>query len=287
MGHKTVFDCSVIDLGKVHFDAGNLTVVENDSTFPFDVKRVFYLFDIAGGESRGAHAHKECHQFLIAASGSFEVALDDGKFKRQVYLNRPDLGLHIPPGIWASEVNFSSGAICLVLASHTYTEADYIRNYDEFLKYRMVPDIQLVSYDKHFLEKSWNWLNDPEVKYLTNTGDFTREQQQKWFQSLPTLQNYRLWGVMIGHEPAGVFGLKKIENSSAEYWGYIGEKKFWGNGYGKLIMNLILDEARHLGLTMLWLRVIKANPRAIKLYEKLGFSIIEDGEDFYIMQKNL
>jgi len=129
-----VFDCSLIDLGKISFDEGNLTVVENESIFPFNVKRIFYLYDIAGGENRGAHAHKECHQFLIAASGSFEVVLDDGKYKRQVFLNRPDLGLHIHPGIWASEINFSSGAICLVLASHVYDEDDYIRDYELFLK---------------------------------------------------------------------------------------------------------------------------------------------------------
>lgn len=135
MDKKSVFDCSVIDLGKINFPEGNLTVIENgSSSFPFDVKRVFYLYDIAGGESRGAHAHKECHQFLIAASGSFEVELDDGTYKRQVFLNRPNIGLHIPPGVWASEVNFSSGAICLVLASHCYNESDYIRNYEDFLK---------------------------------------------------------------------------------------------------------------------------------------------------------
>jgi hypothetical protein len=131
----SVFNCSVIDLGKISFDEGNLTIVENGNDFPFDVKRVFYIYDIAGGESRGAHAHKGCHQFLIAASGSFEISLDDGKFKRQIFLNRPNLGLHIPPGIWAAEMNFSSGAICLVLTSHTYDESDYIRDYDDFLKY--------------------------------------------------------------------------------------------------------------------------------------------------------
>lgn len=136
MDKKTVFECSVIDLGKINFPEGNLTVIENDQQFPFQVKRVFYLYDIAGGESRGAHSHKECHQFLIAASGSFEVQLDDGKYKRQVFLNRPDIGLYIPPGVWASEVNFSSGAICLVLASHSYNEQDYIRNYEDFLEYR-------------------------------------------------------------------------------------------------------------------------------------------------------
>jgi len=134
MKNKSVFNCSVIDLGKTNFTEGNLTAVENASDFPFDIKRVFYLYDIAGGESRGAHAHKECHQFLIAASGSFEVSLDDGNYKRQVFLNRPYIGLHIPPGVWASEINFSSGAICLVLASHTYNESDYIRNYEDYLK---------------------------------------------------------------------------------------------------------------------------------------------------------
>lgn len=131
-----VYDCSVIDLGKISFDEGNLTVVENDSNFPFNVKRVFYLFDIIGGESRGAHAHRDCHQFLIAASGSFEISLDDGHYKRQVFLNRANMGLHIPPGVWASEMNFSSGSICLVLASHAYDEADYIREYGEFLDWR-------------------------------------------------------------------------------------------------------------------------------------------------------
>lgn len=132
----SVFDCSVIDMGKISFEEGNLTVAENISNFPFDVKRVFYLYDIAGGESRGAHAHRKCHQFLIAASGSFEISLDDGNYKRQIFLNRPNIGLHIPPGVWASERNFSSGAICLVLASHRYSEEDYIREYDEFIQFK-------------------------------------------------------------------------------------------------------------------------------------------------------
>lgn len=135
MGNRpNVYDCAVIDLGKITSDQGNITVLENEE-FIFPVRRVFYLFDIVGGESRGAHAHRECHQFLIAASGSFEVQLDDGRYKRQIFLNRPNIGLHIPPGVWASEMNFSSGAICLVLASHTYSEGDYIRDYDKYLAY--------------------------------------------------------------------------------------------------------------------------------------------------------
>lgn len=128
----TVYDCSVITLPKITNRSGNITPVHNSSDIPFDVKRIFYLYDVPGGESRGSHAHKKCHQFLIAASGSFEVMLDDGKIKRIVHLNRPYVGLHIPPMIWASERNFSSGAICLVLASQVYQGEDYIRNYDVF-----------------------------------------------------------------------------------------------------------------------------------------------------------
>ncbi len=127
-----VFDCSIIEFPRVMNRAGNITPITSSVEIPFDIKRIFYLFDIPGGESRGAHAHKECHQLLIAASGSFEVMLDDGETKRIVQLNRPYFGLHIPPGIWASEINFSSGSICLVLASHVYQEADYIRDYDVF-----------------------------------------------------------------------------------------------------------------------------------------------------------
>lgn len=132
MDKITVYDCSVIELPKINNRAGNITPVHGNRNVPFPIKRVFYLYDIPGGEDRGAHAHKECHQFLVAASGSFEVVLDDGENKRTVTLNRPYFGLHIPPGIWAAEQGFSSGSICLVLASHTYDESDYIRDYDEF-----------------------------------------------------------------------------------------------------------------------------------------------------------
>lgn len=131
-----VSDCSLIELPKIENRSGNLTSIQNSIEIPFDIKRIFYLYDIPGGKDRGAHAHLECHQFLIAGSGSFDVLLDDGKSKKLVTLNQPYKGLHIPPGIWASEINFSSGSICLVLASHKYDEKDYIREYGEFLKYK-------------------------------------------------------------------------------------------------------------------------------------------------------
>lgn len=132
---KSVFDCSLCELNKMHDPEGNLTFMYQNVHVPFPINRVFYSYDIPGGEDRGAHAHKRCHQFLIAASGSFEVALDDGINKRTVLLNRPFYGLHVPPGIWAAEQGFSSGSICLVLASEAYSEEDYIRNYDDYLKY--------------------------------------------------------------------------------------------------------------------------------------------------------
>lgn len=132
---KSVFDCSVCELNKMHDPEGNLTYMYEHVHVPFSINRVFYSYDIPGGEDRGAHAHKKCHQFLIAASGSFEVVLDDGINKRTVLLNRPFWGLHVPPGIWASEQGFSSGSICLVLASEGYDADDYIRNYDDYLEY--------------------------------------------------------------------------------------------------------------------------------------------------------
>ena len=133
---QTVYDCSIMELPKIETNGGNITPIHPDKNVPFDIRRVFYSYDIPGGEARGAHAHKECHQLLVAASGSYEVVLDDGNNKRTILLNRPFWGLHIPPGIWASEQGFSSGSICLVLASHPYDEEDYIRDYNEFLEYK-------------------------------------------------------------------------------------------------------------------------------------------------------
>lgn len=126
--------CRIIELPKITDPRGNLTFLEGGKHIPFEIKRVFYLYDVPTGGDRGAHAHKSLHQFLICLSGSFDVQLDDGKERRVVHLNRPWKGLHIPPMIWASEVSFDPGSVCLVMASDVYNESDYIRNYDEFLK---------------------------------------------------------------------------------------------------------------------------------------------------------
>ena len=137
MAKYSVFECSMVELDKHHSDRkGNLSVVENGITLPFDVKRVYYIYDVPGGESRGAHAHKELSQMIIAASGSFKVTLDDGNVKRTFFLNRPYQGLYVKPGMWRDLEDFSSGAVCMVLASDVYLAEDYIRDYDEFLRFR-------------------------------------------------------------------------------------------------------------------------------------------------------
>jgi len=130
---SSVYDCVILPLNKIHNRAGNITIVEGQINLPFDIKRIYYLYDVPGGEGRGGHAHKELKQLIVAASGSFEVLLDDGINKKIVKLNRPDYGLFIVPGIWRELFEFSSGAISLVLASQVYTETDYIRNYEAFI----------------------------------------------------------------------------------------------------------------------------------------------------------
>lgn len=141
--YNTVFDCSLIEFPVIKNRAGNITPVHNSENIPFDIERVFYIYDIPGGEKRGVHAHKLCHEVLVATSGSFDVELDDGTNKRTVTLNRPMYGLHIPPGVWATEKEYSSGAICLALASHKYEINDYINTYSEFKKYRIDGDKNL------------------------------------------------------------------------------------------------------------------------------------------------
>jgi len=132
MKTTSVYDCHILQLSKIHNPAGNITIVEGGRNIPFNIQRIYYLYDIPGGESRGGHAHKGLYQLIVAASGSFEVLLDDGTNKKIVRLNRPSYGLLVVPGIWRELFEFSSGSVCMVLASHKYDENDYLREYEDF-----------------------------------------------------------------------------------------------------------------------------------------------------------
>ena len=137
LGTNAIDDCQVIDLSKIHRPSGSITVVENGINIPFNIERVYYLYDVPAGEDRGGHAHYELEQYIIAASGSFDVILDDGVKRKTILLNRPHIALHIVPGLWRELDNFSSGSICMVLASNKYDEKDYIRDYNKFRKWKL------------------------------------------------------------------------------------------------------------------------------------------------------
>lgn len=128
-----VEDCMIVELPKISDPRGNLTFIENSRHIPFDIKRVYYLYDVPGGSDRGAHAHKTLHQFIVAMSGSFDVVLDDGNRQQRYHLNRSYKGLYVCPMMWRYLDNFSSGAVCMVLASAYYDATDYHRDYDEFI----------------------------------------------------------------------------------------------------------------------------------------------------------
>lgn len=129
----SVDHCKILELPKIEDRRGNLTFIEGEHHVPFDIQRVYYLYDVPGGANRGEHAHKKLEQFLVAMSGSFDVVLDDGQKKRKFHLNRSYNGLYICPMIWRGLENFSSGSVCMVLASRKYDENDYYRDYDQYL----------------------------------------------------------------------------------------------------------------------------------------------------------
>lgn len=135
----SISDCRIIELPKIHEPRGNLTFIESNNQIPFAIQRVYYLYDVPGGSERGGHAHKGLHQLIIAMSGSFDVLMDDGKEKKRVHLNRSYQGLYVCPMIWRELDNFSSGSVCMVLASNKYDEADYYRDYAEFMRARWNP----------------------------------------------------------------------------------------------------------------------------------------------------
>lgn len=147
--------------------------------------------------------------------------------------------------------------------------------------------VKLVNFNRTFLELSWIWLNDDELKYLTQTPVFTRDDQLLWFKKLPANQNYKIWGIKAENIPIGACGIKNIKGPAGEYWGYIGLKNFRGKGIGKQVMILIENKAVKLNLESLWLKVIQDNKNAIRLYEKSGYITERKNDDLIIMRKTL
>lgn len=148
--------------------------------------------------------------------------------------------------------------------------------------------LQLVGYDKTFFDRSKEWLLDEELNHLIHAGTIPSDEERlAWFNSLSSRKDYLIWGVAYNGEPIGVSGLKRIADGKAEYWGYIGEKAYWGKGLGKDLMKEVLEKARELDLNYVWLRVRKYNPRAINLYKRIGFTIEQDEPETYLMSLSL
>lgn len=280
-------EVKLIQLDKIGSSSlGYITVGESLKNIPFDIKRVYWTYYTPQDVTRGGHAHKDLQQVIFAVSGTITFNLTDqlGN-KKTVVLSNPSEGLYLPKLIWR-DIHFTHNAVLLCLASEYYTEDDYFRNYKDFESFKNIDSLTFVDYTEDVLEKSWEWLNDPEIKYLTDTPDFTKEDQLQWYKSLENNKNYFIKGIISDSKLIGVVGLKKIDKKlkTAEYFGYIGEKEYWNKGYSAQIFQYILNKAKKdLELEELYLNVLKENVRAIKSYTKAGFKIINQDNNRVIM----
>lgn len=263
---------------------GSLMVAESNRNVPFKVERIYYILDVKPDVPRGFHAHKSLIQLAFCLRGSCKMLMDNGVEKQEVYINQANRGLLIPPLVWHEMHDFSEDCVMLVLASDCYDENDYIRDYETFKKYS---NIKLVTYNEDFLEKSWGWLNDKEIKHLTMTPNFEKLDQVEFFQKIKTHTSYFIYGLVYAGNPIGACGLKNFIDNKAELWLYIGNKDYWGKGLGRIIMHYLESEAINKGLKKLYLKVIKENLVAIKLYKNTGYVEVDVNERFIIMEKDL
>jgi RimJ/RimL family protein N-acetyltransferase len=280
----------IVELRTRSDERGCLTAIEpGDQTLDFEIRRVYYLHSVPRGETRGAHAHRNLEQLMVAIVGAVDVVLDNGVVRERFRLDSPTKGLRVPSMMWRDLEEFSPGSVCLVLASEPYEADDYIRDYQAFLSEsrentNVESRVELVEYDKSVLEKSWTWLSDPEIRALTLTPEFSREAQLAWFVSLSSRTDYKIWGVAYEGTVIGACGLKNILGAEAEYWGYFGVKWYWGRGLGASMLNTMLTQARRLELQRVYLKVGQTNTRARRLYERLGFREFGTEDDRVLMQ---
>lgn len=278
----------VLDLPRIQDTRGNLTFIEEDAHVPFAIRRVYYLYDVPGGASRGGHAHHDLQQLLIAVNGTFDVHLDDGREQRVVTLNRSFKGLYMPRMLWRELHNFSGGAVCLCLASEHYLESDYIREHSEFLAVaRSEGRLRFVPYDRRILDASRVWLREPEIAQLTLTPSFTDAQQEAWFQALSGRNDYVAFGIEHAGAPVGACGLKNMTSVDAEYFGFLGERSLWGKRLGREMVDAMVVQARLRRLKRVWLKVGAANDRAVRLYAKAGFVQVNDAAGLLTMSLSL
>ena len=264
---------NLIDFKSLGDERGELVALEANKDIPFDIKRVYYILGTHTDVVRGFHAHKELRQVAVCVTGQCKFIIDDGIDKQEVIMDSPTKGIVIDKMQWHEMYDFSDDCVLLVFASDQYDESDYIRNYSDFLTKLSAQNISKIPFEIDFLDLSWDWLNDPELKSLTLTPDFTRREQKEFFDSLKERHNYRIYGVSFQQKKIGVMGLKNVTDNRAEYWGYIGNKEYWGKGVGNWMLKEMKLEAISLGVKELYLSVDVNNSRAISLYNKNGYII--------------
>ena len=269
---------------------GQLAVVELGGVLPFVVRRVYWIHGTKPGVSRGFHAHKKLRQLCVCVAGSVRLSLFDGRREESVVLDSSAKGLLIGAGLWREMHDFSPDCVLMVLADAEYDEADYLKDRDSFMESAAdlgEDGIGFGAFDKLTLDKSYEWLNDPEIKALTDSPQIDSIAQARWFSTLASRSDYKAWSVMRHGNPIGVVGLKRISRESAEYFGYIGEKSLWGRGIGGRMLEFAQDQAKILGLPRMELRVVVSNLRAIRLYLRAGFTHVSEQGGSYLMQKTI
>jgi RimJ/RimL family protein N-acetyltransferase len=275
----------LLEIPVISDQRGSLISIEALKSIPFKIKRVYYLYNLKNEKPRGFHAHKTLEQVLICVNGSCKITLNYGRHKKEYSLTKPNQMLYIGNFVWREMHDFSDDCVLLVLASEHYDETDYIRNYDTFIKNKV--GIEFVTFNSDFLKASATWLSDAEIQNLIMAPPFNRLKQIEWYNSLIRKDDYYIKGIVYKGVKIGATGLKNINKDTAEYWGYIGEKRYWSKGLGKFLISHCISHSKKLKLRYVYLIVTAENERAIKLYEKHQFVKVHRDDGKILMVRKL